>query len=129
MNLKTLVLVTIGITTLNGTGANAHDGYEKRYDPVTGGWCCTTNSGDNYGDCAVLNVEPGVISGEVDGIRLRLTVEQAQRINPLRTAPVDTVIPANRIQPSWDGNWHACLPSSPMPDRADVFCFFMPANG
>lgn len=108
--------------------AEAHEDYEKRFDPVTGGWCCTTKTDDNYGDCAVLNVEPGVITGEVGGIRLRLSVEQAQRINPLRREPVDTFIPDKRIQQSWDGNWHACLPSTPMPSRADVFCFFMP-NG
>lgn len=122
--------ILIAIATLLSaiSPASAHDGYEKRYDPVTGGWCCTTNTGDNYGDCAVLDVQPGVITGEVGGIRLRLTLEQAQRINPLRRAPVDTFIPDKRIQESWDGNWHACLPSYPMPDRADVFCFFMP-NG
>ena len=61
-------------------------------------------------------------------LALRMTVEQAQRINPLRRSPVDTVIPDNRVQPSWDGNWHVCLPAYPRPG-VDVFCFFMPANG
>lgn len=117
-------IIVLGLASL----AEAHEDYEKRFDPVTGGWCCTTKTDDNYGDCAVLNVEPGVITGEVGGIRLRLSVEQAQRINPLRREPVDTFIPDKRIQQSWDGNWHACLPSTPMPSRADVFCFFMP-NG
>lgn len=130
MNPLTRLLAILGITTLIGLAAvypaNAHEHYEKRNDPVTGGWCCTTNTEDNYGDCAVLNVEPGVITGEVGGLRLRLTVEQAQRINPLRRAPVDTFIPDARIQASWDGNWHACIPSSPIPGRADIFCFFMP---
>lgn len=122
-----MIGITIPITALVlASLASAHEDYEKRYDPVTGGWCCTTKNADGYGDCAVLNVEPGVITGEVGGIRLRLTTEQAQRINPLRRSPVDTFIPDKRIQPSWDGNWHACLPASPMPDRADVFCFFMP---
>jgi hypothetical protein len=128
MKCLTLALVITGITSLP-TIAEAHDGYEKRYDPVTGGWCCTTKTPDNYGDCATLDVAPGVIEGEAGGIRLRMTVQQAQQINPLRTLPVDTFIPDNRVQPSWDGNWHLCLPAYPMSDgRPDIFCFFMP-NG
>ena len=129
MNLKTLLLVMIGITVLAAVSpAKAHEEYTKRYDPVTKGWCCTTKDADGYGDCDTLTIEPGVITGEVGGIRLRMTVQQAQRINSMRTKPVDTFIPDARIQPSWDGNWHLCLPAYPMPTRDDVFCFFMP-NG
>jgi hypothetical protein len=70
-----------------------------------------------------------MLTGEVGGIRLRLTTEQAQQINPLRQTPVDTFIPDNRVQPSWDGNIHACIPAWPMPPgRPDIFCFFMPGS-
>lgn len=106
--------------------ANAHDIYVGTRDPVTHGICCTTSEHEQYGDCDRLLIEPGVLTGEVGGYRLRLTVEQARRINPLRSEPVDTFIPESRIQPSMDGNFHLCLPSYPTPTRNDFYCFFQP---
>ena len=106
--------------------AEAHDIYVGTTDPVTHGICCTTSEHEGYGDCDKLDIEPGVLTGEVGGYRLRLTVEQAQRLNPLRQTPVDTFIPDSRIQPSMDGNYHACIPASHVPNRGDFFCFFAP---
>lgn len=121
----TLIAMSLG-AFFGATKAEAHDWYSKSYDPVTHGWCCNTSNGDGYGDCSQLILEPGVLTGEVGGYRLRLTAEQAQRINPLRREPVDTFIPEERIQPSQDGNWHVCLPASSSTTRNDFFCFFQP---
>ena len=104
-------------------GARAHDWYTGTNDPVTGGSCCGIH------DCAILKVEPGVLEGELDGYRLRLTAEQAAKINPLRKEPVDTLIKWERIQPSPDGNFHLCLPNHPIPHMAaDFFCFWAPPS-
>jgi hypothetical protein len=50
-----------------------------------------------------------MLTGEADGYRIRLTAEQAGKINPLRKTPVDTLIKWERIQSSHDGNYHLCL--------------------
>jgi hypothetical protein len=123
--MKALTAVLIVLPSLSLT-ANAHDWYVGRNDPVTGGSCCTTTNADGYGDCARLQVDPGVLEPIPEGYRLRLTVEQARKINPLRTLPVDTIIPEERIQPSQDGNFHVCIPGYPGALRYDFFCFFRP---
>ena len=125
--MKSAVLGLISLLTLSGA-AEAHDAYVGTRDPVTNGICCTTSEHEGYGDCDMLVIEPGVLTGAVGGYRLRLTVQQAQRINPLRTAPVDTFIPDSRIQPSMDGNFHLCLPAFTAPNRGDFFCFFQPGS-
>lgn len=106
--------------------ANAHDLYTGTTDPVTHGICCTTSEHEGYGDCDQLVIEPGVLTPTVGGFILRLTVAQAKRINPLRTVPVNTFIPDNRVQQSMDGNWHLCLPAYTTPNRGDFFCIFQP---
>jgi len=109
--------------------AMAHDWYVGKNDPVTGGSCCTTSASDTHGDCAQLAVTPGVLSGHENGYRLRLTEEQARKINPLRNGPVDTVIPWDRIQASHDGNFHLCIPTYAVPHMAaDFYCFWAPPN-
>ena len=110
------------------SAANAHDWYIGQRDPVTGGGCCTTTNQDGYGDCAQLILEPGVLTPDVGGFRLRLTEEQAKRIKPIRIGPVDTFVPEERIQMSGDGNWHVCIPARRLDSmRADFYCFFQPA--
>ena len=118
-----LALIFLALTA---TFAEAHDGYVGKHDPVTGGSCCTTSKTDGYGDCAKLVVEPGVLEPVPEGYRLRLTVEQARKINPLRRWPVDTIIPEERIQESEDGNFHLCIPGYPGGMRYDFFCFWRP---
>ena len=111
------------ILLLMAVPAAAHDWYTGTIDPVTLGSCCGTQ------DCAALKIEPGVLEGHVDGYRLRLTAEQAAKINPLRKMPVDTIIKWERIQPSPDGSFHLCLPTYPTPTmRADFFCFWAPPS-
>jgi hypothetical protein len=103
--------------------ANAHSWYTQKKDPVTNLGCCGGT------DCATLLIEPGVISAEVNGYRVVLTVEQAQRINPARRDGVNILIPWERVKPSEDGNWHLCLPRWNDLTLGDFYCFFAPPNG
>lgn len=119
--------IILAALLFSGTVAHAHDWYIGKRDPVTGGGCCTTAANASYGDCNQLVIEPGVLEPVPEGYRVRLTVEQARRLNPLRTLPVDTIVPEERIQESGDGNFHMCIPSYPSPNmQADFFCFFRP---
>jgi hypothetical protein len=105
------------------SAAYAHSWYSEKRDPVTGGGCCGGH------DCEILTITPGVLEAVEDGYHIRLTAEQAKRINPSRNVPVDTVIPWDRVQPSEDGNWHICLPTYPVGSmNRDFFCFFAPPD-
>ena len=113
--------LAIAILIATVTPAAAHDWYSTETDPVTMARCCGGQ------DCAPLKVEPGMIEAVEDGYRLRLTLEQAQAINPKRTQAVDTLVEWDRIQPSPDGNWHVCIPNYYLPSmRADIYCFWEP---
>lgn len=120
------IALSVGLSPALAHDANAHDWYVGQHDPVTGGSCCTTTAKDGYGDCARLQVDPGVLEPLPDGFRLRLTIEQARKINPLRQTPVDTFIPIERVQVSNDGNFHVCIPGHQNGLKYDFYCFFMP---
>lgn len=102
------------------------DPYSGKKDPQTGLLCC---GGE---DCEVLKVRPGTLTPGDDGIRLRLTEEEARVINPNRVGPVDTVIPFDRIQPTppeWSGEYRVCIPPYKDPTRPrDFFCFWAPPS-
>ena len=102
--------------------ANAHSWYTQKKDPVTQLGCCGGS------DCATLLIEPGVITPEVDGYRIRLTLEQAQRINRNRLEPLDVLVPWSRVQPSEDGNWHICIPRFQDVTVGNFYCFFAPPS-
>lgn len=102
--------------------ALSHSWYSEKRDPVTQHGCCGGT------DCATLKVEPGVLTPENDGYRIRLTVEQARRINPARLEPLDAFIPRERIQPSENGNFHMCLPRFNGVTMGDFYCFFEPPS-
>lgn len=121
--LKLAALVAAFLFVAPIVAALAHQPYTGLKDPVTKSSCCGS------ADCAVFKIEPGMLTGEVDGYRLRLTEEQARRINPVRSGPVDTLIPWDRVQPSWDGNHHLCLPNYKVPHMAaDFYCYWAPPN-
>lgn len=106
--------------------ALAHDPYTGLKDPVTKSSCC------GGADCGILKVEPGTLTGEPDGYRLRLTEEQARRINPVRSGSVDTLIPWERVQDlpkEWGADYRLCLPNYRVPHMAaDFYCFWAPPN-
>ena len=112
----------IGLTSLPSP-SEAHSWYSARKDPKTQLGCCGGS------DCATLRIEPGVLTAETDGYRIRLTIEQAQRINPNRFEPLDVLIPWQRVQNSEDGNWHICIPRWNDITVGNFYCFFAPPNG
>ncbi len=124
MRLPLIAAALIAVTV----PALAHDEYTGARDPVTGGLCCSTATKDGYGDCHTLEIRPGTIEGTPDGYRIRLTAEEAQRINPIRRTPVDTVVPFERVQESKDGKYRICIPPSAPAVAPDFFCFWAPPN-
>ena len=117
-----LTLALLAIAAWLTTPAHAHSWYSDKHDPVTTYGCCGGS------DCAQLVIEPGVMTAEPDGYRIRLTLDQAKRINRYRIDPLDVLVPWDRIQPSEDGNYHLCLPTSNGRARDDFYCFFAPPN-
>lgn len=101
----------------------AHDEYTGKKDPVTGRLCCSTSTGDNYGDCDVLDVTPTNLTAEADGYRVIMTVEEAQKINPAIQVPVNILVPWDRVQPAYDGKFRICFSR-----WGELFCFFAPPN-
>jgi hypothetical protein len=69
---------------------------------VTGGGCC------GIADCAILKIEPGMLEGEADGYRLRLTLERDRA-----RAPLPALADARRLLRSFD--W---TPDSELPLQA-----------
>lgn len=104
--------------------AAAHEWYSEKRDPLYPRQSCCGGM-----DCAQLQIEPGVLSAEADGYRVRLTLEQSRRINPWSKAPIDALIVWERVQPSEDGNYHICIMSNHRDNaRQGVYCFFAPPN-
>lgn len=118
--MRALLLIALAIVL--AAPAAAHSWYSQKRDPVTDKPCC---GGE---DCAPLVIVPGVLGAEAAGYRVRLTLEEAQRINPKRTEPLDILIPWARVQPSEDGNFHLCIPSANYRTTGDFYCFFAPPN-
>jgi len=78
---------------------------------------------------AQLLIEPGVLTTEADGYRVRLTLEQSRRINRFSSAPIDALVVWERVQPSEDGNYHICIMSNHRANaRQGVYCLFAPPN-
>lgn len=115
----------IVFTTVWPSPAKAHQPYTGLKDPVTGRGCC---SGD---DCAIYAVSDSVFTAEADGYRISMTEAQAQKINPKRVGAIEFLVPWNRVQPSWDGNFHLCIPQVSgywtTPENA-FYCFFAPPD-
>lgn len=120
---RAVPLIAVAIFFAWWSTAYSHEWYSKRMDPVRQTPCCGGS------DCAKLKIDPGVLEATDEGYRVRMTLEQARRINPQRIAPVDTVVPWERIQLSEDGNYHICIPSYEVPAMpADFYCFFAPGS-
>lgn len=103
--------------------AYAHDWYSKKVDPVHKWSCCGGH------DCAVLKLEPGVITAEPEGYRIRLTLQQAQQINPYAMDGIDAVVAWDRVQPSETNDWHLCIASAyrGAPGHG-IYCLFEPPS-
>jgi hypothetical protein len=100
---------------------NAHDVYTSLIDPVTHGRCCGGN------DCAPLPA--GVVQWAPGGVRITLSAEQARAINRSTTKPIDAFVAAERLLPSPDGRWHACIHHSDrQAPREGILCALSPPN-
>jgi hypothetical protein len=114
--LRTLAAMLV----LAGT-AQAHEMYTNTKDPVSGYGCCGGN------DCAAIPAD--WIEPTPDGYRLKLTLEQARKVNANAVSAVDAIIPWSRIQPSHDLQFHACLfNSNRSAPYGGVICFWQPPS-
>jgi len=101
--------------------ATAHDVYTLLVDPVTKGRCCGGN------DCAPL--PNGSVTWAPGGVHITLTVEQAKAINRFTSLPVNAFVAAERLLPSPDGRWHACIHHSDrQAPRQGILCALAPPN-
>ena len=82
-------------------------------------------------DCAPL--PESAMQVTPDGLRVVLTLAEAQLINPRRSEPFDALIPFDRIQVSEDGRPHICLMEKDWviigDKRQGFYCIFLPPNG
>jgi hypothetical protein len=63
------------------------------------------------------------------GFKVSMTVDQAKMVNPLADTSVNAVVPWDRVQASWDGNYHICIyPRDRGAPRGGVICFWAPST-
>lgn len=117
-----VLIAAAGILQLREAGA--HSWYSGKRNPVSGYGCCGKQ------DCNSFKAELGkTIFPESDGIRVRLTLEEARAINPQAMFPIDALVTWDRLQPSEDFDWHICLyATNRTAPSHGVICLFEPPN-
>lgn len=103
--------------------ARAHDWYTGYRDPVFDWECC------GGADCNVIPIDGKNVVAERDGYHVRLSIEEAKRLNPATNLPVDGVVTWDRVIESPTGQFAAC----PFMIRRDaetagLRCLFVPPN-
>ena len=118
------LLVSLVTLAAIATPALAHSWYSQKRDPI---FSTTTCCGGL--DCAPLPAHAMSYTPEGD-LRVTLTLEEAQRINPARRSGFDRIISFDRIQVSDDGQPHICLQPYEAPEdpREGYYCIFLPAQ-
>ncbi len=117
--------LALAIIVLMTIPAQAHEWYGQRRDPIFSTSTCCGGM-----DCAPLPSH--AISFAANGdLRVKLTVEEARRINPARLSDFNKTINFDRIQVSEDGQAHICLQPYEAPEdpREGYYCIFLPPNG
>ena len=105
------------------SAASAHTWYSGKTDPVWMNSCCGGT------DCAAWIIQPGELSSEPEGLRVRLSLERSRTINPYSMHPIDALVTWDRVQPSEDGNWHLCIMTSYRDAaRGGIYCLFQPGD-
>jgi hypothetical protein len=123
MKISNAALTAFALSFLASVEADAHGWYSDRKDPVFGNPCCGGT------DCGLLTVNSNVLTAEPGGYRIRLSLAETRRINPYSAAPIDALVPWDRIQRSEDGNFHICLMTYDRAhERGGVYCLFAPPN-
>ncbi len=122
MRLAGLALLTLAAMA---SDARPHDWYSSKRDPIYNSSTCCGGS-----DCGPIPEHAMTMTP--NGLRVRLTLAEAQIINKFRLEPFDEIIPFERIQTSEDGKPHICLMRmnfAPSGDkRQGFFCVFLPPN-
>jgi hypothetical protein len=116
------IALVIALAAIPST-ALAHSWYKDKIDPVYGNSCCGIN------DCAPWIIQPGELTAEENGFRVRLSLERTKQFNPQSQAPIDALVTWDRVQLSEDGNWHLCLMAVYREGaRGGIFCLFQPPD-
>lgn len=114
-------LLLAAVVTALPSPAHSHEWYAHRSDPAFNNGCCGGSDCREF-DGALIDAEEG-------GYRIRLTVAQAQEVNPNTQLPIDALVPWRRIQDSEDGNFHLCIFLSDRSwPRQGVICLFAPPS-
>lgn len=117
-------VAVLAVLLATATASWSHSWYSEKMDPVYRTACCGGK------DCATWAIQPGEISAEANGLRVRLSLERSRTINPGSQYPIDALVIWDRVQPSEDGNWHLCVMSAyRADDRGGIYCLFAPPNG
>lgn len=115
-----LLLIALAALMLAGP-AYSHEWYSHKYDQRSGYLCCGGK------DCHEILWSQ--IELEDDGYRIRLTLAEAQVINPEAKFPIDALVVWERAQPSQDLSFHICIyPNDRKPPGNGVSCFFAPPS-
>ena len=115
----------LAITALLPSPASAHGTYTGKKDPVTNRLCCGGQ------DCAVFRVIDAEFTPVADGYHIKMTEAQARKINPQRVGAIEFTVPWNRVQDSWDGNFHLCIPTVSgywTTSENAFYCFWAPPS-
>lgn len=116
------VCVAFVFAVLLSVPASAHSWYSDMKDPEMGS-CCSGI------DCDVWVIQPGQITPEGEGYRVKMTREQILEANPgSKITHIDQYFPESRVLPSQDGNWHACPKFAGEPSDG-LRCLIRPPNG
>ena len=115
--------VALFLATVFAAKAFAHSWYSEKVDPVYKQSCCGGS------DCAAWKIEPGELTAEATGYRVRLSLEKSKTINPYSMEPIDALVIWDRVHPSEDGNWHLCIMTKMRAnERGGIYCLFAPPN-
>jgi hypothetical protein len=99
--MKYIMIALLTLAFLACGKAYSHEWYTGKKDPKTLNSCCGGH------DCSAIPQE--WITEVEGGVRIRMTLQQAQQVNPAAVSPVDAFVPEERIQQSPDLDWHACV--------------------
>lgn len=124
MNLRlAFVAAFVAAFLLGAAHAWPHSWYSEKKDPVYLQSCCGGS------DCAAWKIEPGELTAEATGYRVRLSLKKSKTINPYSAFPIDALVTWNRVQPSEDGNWHLCIMTQYREgERGGIYCLFAPPS-
>lgn len=107
------------VSVILSSSALAHGPSVGKTDPAFNNNCCGGH------DCAIVPTD--WVREVQSGFHLVMTLDQAKTVNPSAVLPVSALVPYIRVQPSWDGDYRACIfPKDRSNPRGGVICFWVP---